>query len=291
MNFKYLECFLVLCDNLSFSKTAVVLGIAQPAVSRQIRLLEEDLGLSLFSRDKHNVYLTEEGDRLRSEISTQMSWVKGVYSELQGRVDALGGKISIGCLAEVGQHKMMKYFLSFQKKYPEILLRVSYLKEFEIVEKVKAGKLDFGIVTEAITHENMRAYRLMKENAVLVTKGKNQEKFDLGCARFVTYREDDPLLMSFLKMHYKNSQYSKIHIQTSVNSHKSMKDTLQCGNYYSVMPLISVSDEIKRGVLKKASEKVLKSELHLIFKENELLEKRKKLFYKQLLASSKNDNS
>src|SRR5215510_5853128 len=61
-----LKYFLRIADEGSINRAASVLGIAQPALSRQVRLLEEDLGVTLFRRTARGVQLTEEGERLRA---------------------------------------------------------------------------------------------------------------------------------------------------------------------------------------------------------------------------------
>src|SRR6202042_3768507 len=67
-----LKYFLRIAEEGSISRAAAVLGIAQPALSRQIRLLEEDLGITLFHRTRRGVHLTEEGERLRSSTAAPL---------------------------------------------------------------------------------------------------------------------------------------------------------------------------------------------------------------------------
>src|SRR5215213_7880271 len=64
-----LKYFLRIADEGSITRAAGVLGIAQPALSRQVRLLEEDLGVTLFRRTRRGVELTEEGERLRASTA------------------------------------------------------------------------------------------------------------------------------------------------------------------------------------------------------------------------------
>ena len=64
INFNHLECFLTLATSLSFSQTAQILNIAQPAVSKQIQSLEALLKTNLFIRSKKSVVLSQEGEKL-----------------------------------------------------------------------------------------------------------------------------------------------------------------------------------------------------------------------------------
>ena len=67
-----LKYFLRIAEEGSVTRAAAVLGVAQPALSRQIRLLEEDLGITLFHRTRRGVHLTEEGERLRSSTAAPL---------------------------------------------------------------------------------------------------------------------------------------------------------------------------------------------------------------------------
>ena len=71
-----LKYFLRIAEEGSITRAAKVLGIAQPALSRQIRLLEEDLGITLFARTRRGVHLTEEGERLRSSTAAPLRQLK-----------------------------------------------------------------------------------------------------------------------------------------------------------------------------------------------------------------------
>ena len=69
----YLRAFVALSETLSFTQAARQLGITQPSISRQIRILEDELETQLFFRDKHRVQLTPEGLRLKTELMSFFS--------------------------------------------------------------------------------------------------------------------------------------------------------------------------------------------------------------------------
>ncbi|MDC0980135.1 LysR family transcriptional regulator [Bdellovibrionales bacterium] len=281
MNLNFLECFLNLSKTLNFSQTARELRIAQPAVSRQIKSLEEELGTSLFVRNRQGVYLTTEGEFLRSEIHPIYSRLTETLLSFQSDSEALSGAIAFGCYREVGEKVLMPLISEFKCLYPEIMVRTNFLKANDILEDIKSGKLDFGVIPTAVTSENIRAYEILEEDCVLVTRSSNDKKIgSLKDLPIVAYREGDPFMVRFLKMYFPRFQIGHIKYFVTVNSHKSMVEILINHDTWAVLPYPSVEREVKEGLLKVASDTKLVSKLYLTHLENPLMEKRKLLFKK-----------
>ena len=74
MNISFLETFLLLCETKSFSETARRLNLSQPSVSRQIRLIEEEVGSQLFIRTRQAVALSPSGSRLLNQVGPLAVW-------------------------------------------------------------------------------------------------------------------------------------------------------------------------------------------------------------------------
>ncbi|MCB0419417.1 MAG: LysR family transcriptional regulator [Bdellovibrionales bacterium] len=279
MNLNFLECFLNLSQTLNFSQTARELRIAQPAVSRQIKNLEEELGATLFVRNRQGVHLTAEGRRLRSEVYPIYSRLVESLTSFQSDAEALKGPIAFGCYREVGEKVLMPLISEFKRQYPEIVIRTNFLKANDILEDLKSGVLDFGVIPTAVMSENIRAYEILHEDSVLVTRATNEKPVtNLKEMPIVAYREADPFMVRFLKKQFSRFQLSSINYFVMVNSHKSMVEILLNHDTWAVLPYPSVEKEVKEGLLKIASETKLVSKLYLTHLENPLMEKRKVLF-------------
>lgn len=288
MNLNYLHCFLTLSENLSFTKTARELSITQPSVSRQIKLLEEQLNTQLFVRDKHRVQLTSAGKELKSSLNPLIAEIRRVLNLSIEKTRQIEGPLSFACLPEVGQYFFMGLLLEFGREHPGIDLRVQYLLETEILEKLKSGTLDFGIISQPVISESIRSYRLMEERSVLVTRTGNATKLGaLKDTRFVAYNEEDTLLSGFLKRHYKHSEIASIKRISTVNSHKSMLDALLEFDCYAVLPFFSVQEQIKKGTLKIVSEKETRNSLYLVHVESPSLPKKNDVFRRFLMDRCK----
>ena len=267
-NFRQLECFLSLARTLNFSQTGADLRIAQPAVSKYIKQLEEELGVQLFLRTKKTVSLSLKGKELYKEVHP---FYEGLTTKLDNFVldsNNLRGQLNIGCLHEVGEKIFQPLISEFKALNPETLLNLKYLKSLEIVKAVKEGDLHLGIVSEKVLEENVRTYKIYDEEVVLIRGKKTGPlKGKLSEQSYVSYREGDPLLKYYLKKSMPGLQMAKISTPIIVNSHKSIVDFVKVHPYYAVLPKHSVDEALKKKEIVIESRKPLISSLYLIHRE------------------------
>lgn len=146
INYESYKIFYHVALNQSISKVADKLLISQPAVSYQIKVLEEQLGITLFVRTKKGVTLTDEGKILYSYIS------KGIENFINGE-NALTnlknldyGIIRIGASTTVSKHVLMPYLKIFHKLYPNIEINITNNLTEELMRELRNGNLDILIL-------------------------------------------------------------------------------------------------------------------------------------------------
>jgi DNA-binding transcriptional LysR family regulator len=287
MYLKYLDCFVRVATNLSFSKTAQELNIAQSAVSRQIKLLEEDLAVTLLTRDNKSVRLTSAGESFYSEVKNYFSAIHELAEKTKNSSQQLQGSISIGSLMDVGQNVFFKYVLEFSKTHENIQFNVEYLKHREIAEKMQSGALDFGILSTHLEQGRFKSYLLMNEKIVLVTRSGNK-KFQVGQKEvpLITYRKQDSMVKTyFSKKTGKVKTYKEV---LCVNSRQSMIEALEQSHCYAVAPLHSVAPAIQSGKLQLAHDSMISQPLYLVTHDYKHRDKKLVEFQKFLLARTKN---
>ena len=280
----YLEAFISLSNTLSFSKTAQNLKISQPCISRQIRLLEEQLSIQLFLRSRHQVVLTQKGREFRNKTAPLYSSLSEAIREQVGDDGEFSGTLSIGSMAEVGQFYIVNKAMEFVNNYPQITLKMEYQNQSEIIDRLKSGLLDFGIISELPKGETLPAFKLMKECTVLVTKPGMKIQSE---SNFVCYRERDPLLQSFIKRFGKKLGIVSIKEKMFVNSHRSMIDALLLNDFCAVMPYHSVSRLVESGELSYVDGVCLESDIYLVHHYNPRMTERDKAFRTFLISEAK----
>ncbi len=145
INFKLLQTFLAVAEHSSFKKAADALFISMPAVSMQIKQLEEQLGVALFQRTTRKVELTAEGEQLMITARRAMAELESGLARLQKIVDVQQGHLSFGCVPTIASTRLPAILTEFAKKYPGVSVHVRELAQRELVEAVRRSEVDFGI--------------------------------------------------------------------------------------------------------------------------------------------------
>lgn len=120
MNIKQLEYFISLSETLNFTKSANEAYITQPSFGRQITLLEEEVGVSLFVRSKHNVSLTPAGNAFLESTKKILYYYQKGINDARSTVTSISGQIRIGFLPETTENFLPNFIRIFREKYPGI---------------------------------------------------------------------------------------------------------------------------------------------------------------------------
>lgn len=143
MNLQQMEYFLAVAEKLNFTEAAKFLYISQPSLSKQIGLLEEELGFPLFVRNKRRVRLTPAGEVLKDRWKHLMTELELSVEEAVKANASYAGEIKVGMINTMVVQKYIEpIFARFSAKYPEMLLSFESYSFKELREKLLGGDLD-----------------------------------------------------------------------------------------------------------------------------------------------------
>lgn len=148
MELRLLQYFLAVVREENISKAAEVLHITQPALSRQMAQLEEELGTQLFIRGRHLI-LTDAGVMLRKRAEEVVSLMNKIENEFSCK-EEVGGVISIGSGGLIASQILPEVMAGFRKKYPKIQFQLYTNSAEYIKDHLEQGLLDFGFLLEPI---------------------------------------------------------------------------------------------------------------------------------------------
>lgn len=143
---RHYKYFLAVAENLHFRKAAERLFISQPGLSRQIKLMEEELGVKLFIRHNRKVELTPAGQYLRQELSNYFQQLDDMIYHARLLNDGIKGHLNLGFVGSAMQNIIPELLLKFRSTHPKILFS---LKEMDNNQQVKAllnHEIDVGFV-------------------------------------------------------------------------------------------------------------------------------------------------
>ncbi|MFL0807184.1 MAG: HTH-type transcriptional regulator CysB [Oceanobacter sp.] len=160
--------------DLNVSATAQALFTSQPGISKQIRMLEEELGVEIFSRSgKHLTRITPAGESILAitgDILRQVESVKRVAQEFS---DEARGDLGIATTHTQARYALPEVIKVFMQRYPEVTLHMNQGTPTQIAEMAANGSVDFAIATEGMDHFNdlvmMPCYRWNR--SILVPRG------------------------------------------------------------------------------------------------------------------------
>jgi len=166
VDLNYLRSFLEVARCLSFTKAAENLGYVQSSVTAQIQKLEQEYGLVLFERYGRSMRLTSAGEQLRETFAAILELYDDSKRMLARQTK---GTLEIGTIESLMAFLLPPLFRSFLQAFPSINLQVNELSEPLILQAVRSGQLDLGIVMDLpVEEEDLQAIVVRQEPLVLV---------------------------------------------------------------------------------------------------------------------------
>jgi LysR family transcriptional regulator, nitrogen assimilation regulatory protein len=170
MNLKQLEYFVQVAELGSFSKAAVMLDIAQPALSRQVRSLETELRQQLFLRNGRGVTLTDAGKRLFDHSVAVLQLMAHAREDLGASRDEPVGRVIIGLPPSMGRQLTLPLIDRFKKQLPAAKVAIVEGLSTHIVEWVTTGRIDIGLVYNPEAQAGLEITPLLQEPLSLVSR-------------------------------------------------------------------------------------------------------------------------
>ena len=147
MNQSDLQTFLAVARSRSFSRAAESLHLTQPAVSKRIARLEEDVGIGLFDRVGKQVYLTAAGKALRPRAESLLAEMTDTQRLLHNLKQEVGGALALTTSHHVGLHRLSPVLKAFAQAYPQVQLDMRFEDSEAAHELVRGARSEMAVVT------------------------------------------------------------------------------------------------------------------------------------------------
>lgn len=172
INFELYKFFYLAAKSKSFTVAAEKLFVSQSAVSQAVRNLEEKLGSQLFIRNSRSIKLTNEGELLLTHIEQAYNLIKTAESKLSQIKNLSCGEIRIGASDTVCKYHLIPCIESFNKKHHGIKIHLVNRTSSQILDILKNGLIDFGIVTLPVKDKGIEVDDFLKVEDIFVASGK-----------------------------------------------------------------------------------------------------------------------
>src|SRR3981081_2444859 len=170
MDLRQLRYLVALDEERHFTRAAQREHIAQPALSQQIRRLEEEVGLALVERTTRRVALTEAGVCLVARARRVLGEIDGAYAELAALSGVQSGHVTVGVMHTMGPVDVSLALAIFHQRHPAVELTVREQSSEELAEMLRVDELDLAFlsVTERIESHGLGLRQLISEELVAV---------------------------------------------------------------------------------------------------------------------------
>ncbi|PSR12461.1 MAG: transcriptional regulator [Bacteroidetes bacterium] len=165
---RHFRYFLALAKTLHFRKAAEQLYISQPGLSRQIRQLEEHLGLALFERNNKTVTLTPAGSFLQRELSVVLTHLDEVLEQAKLISEGVLGAVKMGYVGSAMQEVIPRLLLQFKNELPDIHFSLQELDNRQQISALLAREIDLGFVRLGQVPAGLEIHPVWQETFALV---------------------------------------------------------------------------------------------------------------------------
>ena len=251
-----LQVFHTVARLLSFTKAAETLHMTQPAVTFQVRQLEEYFNTRLFDRTHNRISLTEAGARVY-QFSEK---IFELYGEMENAVREMTGEISgsltIGASTTIAEYMLPALLGDFRAKYPDVSIHLKVSNTDGIVSMVENNTIDLGVVEAPVSNKNLVVDECRRDNLVaIVPPGHPKAELKkITLDELLEYpficREEGSGTREVIAEHM--TQWSKcqcMDVAMELGSPEAVKGAVEAGMGISVVSTATIQKELRLGTL------------------------------------------
>ena len=218
MDIQTMQYYLAVVREGTISAAAQALHVAQPSLSRQMKELEEELGVTLFERGNRRITLTEEGMVLRKRAQEMVALMQLTKEEVSTIRNHISGTVRIGAGESVSFHYLSRAAASLAEEYPDIRFHITSGDTQDLIDELNNGLIDFALIFTEVDHTLYQSITLPAQDRFGLLMPKNSP---LAEKKEIKYRDlkDLPIIVSRASLPYfsGNENLSSLNIIATYN--------------------------------------------------------------------------
>jgi DNA-binding transcriptional LysR family regulator len=256
MDIKQLRALLAIADTGSATKAAELLRIVQPAVSRHVRLLEEEFGVELFERERHGMVLTDAGRALVEYGRRALRELDRAKAEIQPARGAISGTASIGLLPSACELLAAELVATAKGKHPQVVVRFNVGYAGNLLQWLAAGDVEVALLYDIKASAGLHVDALLDEQLYLVGPPCTDPQGDAHTIESLRHLPlvlpNAPHGLRTVVEHACAVAGIKLTVAVETNSLAVQKSLVAKGFGYTVLPSSAISEELEKGKLAAA---------------------------------------
>ncbi len=255
MDLHYLKLFNTVASLGSMTKASEQMHISQPALSIQIKKLEDGLGLKLFNKIGTRLILNENGEILFNYTKQIFQLVQEASNQLTDRKLTISGQITIGGSNTAGSYLLPRIIGSFKQLYPQVGIELHIGNTYEIANLIYNDVLDFAINGGDVAYTTQTQVIPLKEDPLVLVASPNSAYVrphellpeDLEAITFIVHHNNSQLYLAYKKA-ITQLQLEE-NIAMTLGSIDAIKQAVAADLGLAFIPYSAVAMELERGLL------------------------------------------
>ena len=269
MELVQLKYFVSIAETLSFTRAAEVVHVSQPALSYQMRRLEEELGTRLFDRKGRGITLTPDGELFLPLAQTVLARAAEAVRVLRESAGDEAGEVRMGGNSSVATHLVPALLASFHQVFPKVRVEVFEGGDLELQQRVHSGSIDFAVVTAPGSPQTLDVVRLGTEDLLVATplghRLAGRASIDLAELAFEDFvLPTDAFNLATQLVDACRRAGFEPRVAYRAGSVEAIKNFVRMGLGVSIMPSVALSGSAREGLAILTVEGGLTRELSLI---------------------------
>lgn len=170
MDIRQLKYFLTIAEEGSITKAAEKLHIAQPPLSQQLKLLEDELDIKLIERNTRKIQITDAGRILQHRSKQILELTQNTKKEIKNLKQGFKGVLSLGTVPSSSTTILLKKLNEFHNKYPHINFKIRESNTGEILKSLSIGTIEVGVILTPFNSEKFESLLLSSESMIVAFK-------------------------------------------------------------------------------------------------------------------------
>ena len=248
-----LEIYKKVAELKSVTRASEALFLTQPAISIQLKKLQEQFPQPLFEVIGRQLYITEFGQEVANYVEKILNEVEALNIRTLTYNGQLAGKLKIA-LVSTAKYVMPYFLTDFIQKNSEVALSMDVTNKATVIQSLEKNLVDFGLVSVVPDNMNINSIKLMK-NKLYMVGGRQHEQSNLNLSKKgiselpMLYRENGSATRQVMEK-FMNSKGIPIIKRLELTGNEALKQAIIAGLGYSIMPLIGIKNELETGDIK-----------------------------------------
>lgn len=252
---KKMRVFLATAEAGSFSRAARQLSLSQSVVSFHIKALEQELGVALFKRQGRSISLTPEGEFLFEKSRRLAQEARRLEDVFSAESEEIAQRVYLAGDALTCAFTLPWTLAAFRESYPDVVFTYEHLNETELTSRLVSGDLDVALVGHPVQHRKLATHACFQDEILLVgaadTAPESMSVDELREAPLIWATNDRGLELLLSKdLPEAGLPLKDLNVFMEVDDLPILKTFVRANVGYAFLPLLTVSDEVRFGLLR-----------------------------------------